>query len=72
MSTEIINIIKKSLAKSRKAILNDINSYFRYLSRASYISITIISDIYQLQIRYHKKLQPLSLYIITLKRDLTR
>lgn len=31
--------------------------YFRYLSRSSQISITFVSDICRLRIRYHKELQ---------------
>jgi len=40
----------------------------RYLSVASQISVSCVSDICQLQIRYHKKKPPLLFDIILLKR----
>ena len=45
---------------------------FRYLSVSSQISVSFVLDVYYLQIRYHKKLQPLLGYIIIRKRCLLR
>ena len=59
---------KIALSEIRKTQPGGSIFYFRYLSVAFQISVTLVSDVCQLRFRHHIKSDPLCCYVIIAER----